>query len=157
MRSKIAWVQGHSLQISDGSRSKFFDPGGLGQPFMVWVWIWKISPKNVKFSSLRIKKNLFGSGWKVPRSKAGQPLIYCRSKVSSGRVRTHLYFRSPVICPTEKKVISFFHSYILFAHALQNTIHLQLFMSEICPPYTQRDRCEAFNWKTQIITNVQLW
>jgi len=28
------------------------------------------------------KKNLFGSGQKVPRSKAGQPLIYCGSKVS---------------------------------------------------------------------------
>jgi len=27
---------------------------GLGQPFMVWVWVWKISPKNVKF---------FPSGW----------------------------------------------------------------------------------------------
>jgi len=37
---------------SDGSRSKIFDPGwvGSGQPSMVWVWILKISPKNVKFS-----------------------------------------------------------------------------------------------------------
>jgi len=36
---------------------------GSGQPFMVWVWIWKISPKNVKFSifSLRVKK--FSYGW----------------------------------------------------------------------------------------------
>jgi len=32
------------------------------------------------------QKNLFGSGQKVPRSKVGWPLIYCRSKVSSGRV-----------------------------------------------------------------------
>jgi len=88
--------------ISDGSRSKIFDPGQVGsifcgsgwvrsgQPFMVWVWIWKISPKKVKFFnfSLRVKKNLFGSGQKVPGSKVG--LIYCRIKVSSGRVRAHL-------------------------------------------------------------------
>jgi len=43
-----------------------------------------------QFFSLRVKKNLLGSGQKVPGSKAGRPLIYCRSKVSSGRVRTHL-------------------------------------------------------------------
>jgi len=64
-----------------------------GQPFMVWVWIWEISPKIVKFFnlSLRIKTNLFGSGQKVTGSKAGRSLIYCGSKVSSGRVRSHLY------------------------------------------------------------------
>jgi len=54
---------------------------------MAWVQIWKISPKNVNFFnfSLRVKKNLFGSSRKVPGSKAGQPLIYCRSKVSLGQ------------------------------------------------------------------------
>jgi len=31
-------------------------------------------------------KNLFGSGQKVSGSKVGKPLIYCRSKVSSGQV-----------------------------------------------------------------------
>jgi len=30
--------------------------------------------------------NFFPSGQKVPRSKVGQPLIYCRSKVCLGRV-----------------------------------------------------------------------
>jgi len=30
-------------------------------------------------------------GQKVPGSKLGQPLIYCRSKVCSGQVRAHLY------------------------------------------------------------------
>jgi len=89
---------------SDGSGSKYFDPGrvgsifcgsgrvGLGQPFMVWVWIWKISPKNVKFSIFcpSGQKNLFRSGRKVPESEAGQPLIYSGSKVSSGQVRAHL-------------------------------------------------------------------
>jgi len=90
----------HSLiiqypRISDGSGSKIFDPGrvGSGQSFMVWVWICKIFPKNNKFCNFfpSGQKNLFGSGQKVPGLKAGQPLIYCWSKVSSGRVRAHLY------------------------------------------------------------------
>jgi len=46
---------------------------------MVWVWVWKILPKNVKFF------NFSPSGQKVPGSKAGQPLIYCRLKESSGQ------------------------------------------------------------------------
>jgi len=54
---------------------------GLGQPSMVWVWVWKISPKNVKFFSLRVKKKSLWGG-----SKASRPLIYCKSKVSSGQV-----------------------------------------------------------------------
>jgi len=56
---------------------------------MVWVWILKFSPKNVKFFNffyLRLKKNLFRSGQKVPGSMAGWPLIYCGSRVCSGRV-----------------------------------------------------------------------
>jgi len=68
-----------------------------GQPFMVWFWIWKISPKNVKFliffPCFWIKKNLFGLGQKVPGSKAGWSFIYCGSKVSSGRVRS-----GPISC-----------------------------------------------------------
>jgi len=55
-------------------------------------WIWKISPKNAKLFNFfpLYKKNLFGLGQKVPGLKAGWPLIYCRSKVCSGRVRAHL-------------------------------------------------------------------
>jgi len=34
------------------------------------------------------QKNLICLGQKVPGSKAGRPLIYCGSKVSSGRVRS---------------------------------------------------------------------
>jgi len=37
-------------------------------------------------------KNLFGSGQKVPGSKADQPLIYCGSKVSSGLVGSLVKF-----------------------------------------------------------------
>jgi len=90
-----------SLSDSDGSGSNFFDPGRVGsifcgsgrvesgQPFMVWVRIWKISPKNVKFSNfLPFGSKKIASGRKVPGSKPGRPLIYCGSKVSSGRVES---------------------------------------------------------------------
>jgi len=40
-----------------------------------------------QFFPLRVKKRLFGLGQKVPGSKAGWPLIYCRSKVSSAWVK----------------------------------------------------------------------
>jgi len=56
--------------------SIFRSSGQLGQPSMAWVWIWKISPKNVKFSIF------FPSG----QVKKYQPLIYCGSKVYLGRV-----------------------------------------------------------------------
>jgi len=66
---------------------------GLGQPFMVWVWIWEISPKNVKFFNFFLfgsKKIFSGQVRKYPgQRRVG--LLYCRSKVSSGWVRAHLY------------------------------------------------------------------
>jgi len=63
---------------------------GLGQPFMVWVRIWKFSPKYVKFFNFFPlgQKNIFRLGQNVHRSRAGGPLIYCGSKVSSRWVRS---------------------------------------------------------------------
>jgi len=46
------------LFTSDGSGSKILT--GLGKLFMFWVWIWKISLKNIKFF------NFFPSGQKNP-------------------------------------------------------------------------------------------
>jgi len=43
-----------------------------------------------QFFLFRSKKNLFGSGQKVPWSKAGWPPIHCGSKESLGRVKAHL-------------------------------------------------------------------
>jgi len=43
-------------------------------------------PLKMSIFSHQVKKNLFGSGRKVPGSMAGWPLIYCGSKVSLGRV-----------------------------------------------------------------------
>jgi len=39
------------------------------QPFMVWIWVRKISPKNVKFF------NFYPSGKKIPGLKEDRPLI----------------------------------------------------------------------------------
>jgi len=72
----------------------FFCSGWVRQ--MVWVWIWKISPKNIKvfnFFPFRSKKISLGRVEKYLGRKGRQPLIYCGSKVSSGRVRAHLYFK----------------------------------------------------------------
>jgi len=70
---------------SDGPGSKFFYPDrvGSGQPSMPWAWVRKISPKNVKFYNFFFsdKKKSLRVG-----SKAGGPLIYHGSKVSSGQV-----------------------------------------------------------------------
>jgi len=74
---------------------------GPDQKFLTWVGSaiyslglklenFPLERKTFQFFSLRIKKNLFVSGRKVPGSKPGRPLIYCGSKVSSGRVRAHL-------------------------------------------------------------------
>jgi len=78
----------HYILISDGSRSTFC---GLGWVSHLWFGFesWKFPPKMSNFSifSFQVNNYLFGSGQKVPGSKAGRPLINCGSKVSSGRVR----------------------------------------------------------------------
>jgi len=48
-----------------------------GQPYLVWVWIWKISPINHNFLPFW-SKNLIMSSQKVPWAKPGRPFIYCR-------------------------------------------------------------------------------
>jgi len=94
--SFTAFLRAYSACTSDGSGSKIFDPCrvnflwlGSGQPFMVWVRIWKISPKNIKFF------NFFPSGQKkfLPvmsestRVKAGLAsyLLRVKSKLGSGQ------------------------------------------------------------------------
>jgi len=76
-----------SEDTSDGSGSNFFDPGRVSH---LWFGLkfgkFCLKTSNFQFFSLRVKKNCFGSGQKVPGSKPGRPLIYCGSKVSSGRV-----------------------------------------------------------------------
>jgi len=74
------------LACSDGSGSKIFDPTS-GQPSMVWVWIWKISPKNVKFF------NFFPFRSKSTRVKGGSAsyLLRVKNKLRSGQVKAHLY------------------------------------------------------------------
>jgi len=59
---------------------------GLGQPYMVCVWIWKISPKNVNFFPSDQKKFL-GVGFKSTRVKGGLAsyLLRVKSKLGSGQ------------------------------------------------------------------------
>jgi len=85
-------VQWPLLHCSDGSRLKFFDPGRVRH---LWFGLeFGKFPLNMSNFSIFFplgQKNCFGSGRKVPGSKPGRLLIYCGSKVSSGRVRAHLY------------------------------------------------------------------
>jgi len=69
-----------------GLGQKILTQVGSDQPSMVWVWIWKISNKNVKFFNFfpLDQINIFGSGQKVPGSKVGGHLNYCGSKVCLG-------------------------------------------------------------------------
>jgi len=82
---------------SAGSGSKYFDPGSIGSIFccsgqVSHLWFgfefgkFPLKMSNFQFFSLRVKKNLFGLGQKVPGSKMGWPLIYCGSKVCSAGV-----------------------------------------------------------------------
>jgi len=78
-----------------GPGQNFLTRIGSGRVSHLWFgfefgkFLLKVSNFSIFF--LSGQKNLFGSGQKVPGSKAGSPLINCGSKVSSGRVRAHLY------------------------------------------------------------------
>jgi len=74
---------------SDGSGSKYFDPGQVGSIFcgsgrVRHLWF------GFEFEKFALKMSIFcPSGQKKSLrvgSEVGRPLIYCRSKVSSDRV-----------------------------------------------------------------------
>jgi len=78
-----------------GPGQKFLTQVGSGQVSYLW-FVFEFGKFHLKMSNFSIffpshQKNLFRLGQKVSRLKAGWPLIYCGSKVSSGRVRAHLY------------------------------------------------------------------
>jgi len=85
----VAWcylVMGPGLKIFTWVGSIFCGSGQVGSV----IWGLGLNFKNFplkcqifQFFSLRIKKNCFGSGRKVPGSKPGRHLIYCGSKASS--------------------------------------------------------------------------
>jgi len=82
----LGWQGIDGGKSKDGSRLKIFDPGqflwlGSGRVSHLWFGFGKFPLKTSNFSIY------FSSGQKVPGSKAGWSLIYCRSKGSSGRVR----------------------------------------------------------------------
>jgi len=96
--SMHSWL-GIVITCSDGSGSKIFDPGrvnflwlGLGrsgQPSMVWVWVWKISPKNIKFFNFFTfgSKKSLRVGSESTRVKGGLAsyLLQVKSKLGPGQ------------------------------------------------------------------------
>jgi len=78
---------------SDGSGSKFFDPGrfnflwlGSGQPFMVWDWFWKKFPlktSNFSIISPSVQKKYLQVGSKSTRVKgrSASYLLRVKSKI----------------------------------------------------------------------------
>jgi len=80
IRIEILFQHGHVVKIVMGPVQKIWPgPGGVhflllgsGEPSLVWVW--KISPKNTKFSffSPLGQKNLFRSGQKYAQAGSGK-------------------------------------------------------------------------------------
>jgi len=61
----LGWdvVMGAGQKFLTWDRSIFFALVGMGQPSLVWIWVWKISDKNPKFFSFSPsdpKKYLWG-------------------------------------------------------------------------------------------------
>jgi len=134
-----------SKKIASGRVRKY--PGqsrvGLGR-----VGSGPISTKNVKFFNfcpLAQKKSLRVG------SKAGQPLIYCRSKISSGRVRAHLYFFM-----MRKKSINLHQKFITISiFILINGKHHNFIFSIICFNISQNHWYTWCNYsKVNIVHNI---
>jgi len=97
----------------------------MGHIFKWWVRVKNIWSRLDQFFVARVRsaiyglreKNLFGSGQKLPGSKAGQPLNYCGSKVSSGQVRS----QGPSLINL--------HSYLSLICCLNNFFMIGLFIS----------------------------
>jgi len=90
---KILSIEIH--ETSDGSESKFFDTSRVGSAIFgldLALDNFPLKSQISQFLPLGSKKS-HRVGSKVPRSKLGRPLVYCRSKVCSGRVRAHLYIK----------------------------------------------------------------
>jgi len=67
---------------------KFLTRVGLGQPVMVWDWIWNFSPKNVKFFNFfpfGSKKSFrVGSESTLVKGGLASYLLQIKSKLGSG-------------------------------------------------------------------------
>jgi len=89
--SEVVMGPGQKFLTQIGSGQLFVARVGSGQPFMVWVRIWKISPKNVFFPS--DQKKSFRVGSESTRVEAGSAsyLLRVKSKLGSGQVRAHLH------------------------------------------------------------------
>jgi len=90
-RQPFIWERlGSEWWLVMGPGQKFLTRVGSGRVSHLWFGL-EFGKFPLKTSNFSIfypsgQKNCFGSGRKVPGSKPGRPLIYCGSKVSSGRV-----------------------------------------------------------------------
>jgi len=76
-----------------GPGHKFLTQVRLGQSSMVWVCIWKISPKNIKFFNFfPFGSKKISSGWvkQYPGQRRVGLLSTAGQKLGPGRVRAHL-------------------------------------------------------------------
>jgi len=72
--------------VMSPARSKIFDPGQVSHLWLGYGFgKFPLIASNFSIFCPSGQKNVIGSGQKVPGSKPGRPLIYCRSKVWSGQ------------------------------------------------------------------------
>jgi len=88
--SCLWWYWLHVGSLVMGPGQKFLTRERLGQPSMVWVWVWKISPKNIKFFhffTFRSRKSLrIGSESTQFKGRSASSLLRVKSKLGSGQV-----------------------------------------------------------------------
>jgi len=119
-----------------GPGQKFFDPGRVrsGQPFMVWVWIWKISAKNLKFSNFFpfTSKNYHWCRSKsiCVKDRAASYFLRVKSIVGLGHLYSNSSHHSLKIKSGEQKFIKRNHqvsvkNHLLYRHFQQRICHFE--------------------------------
>jgi len=137
------------INSSDGYGSKIFDPGwfgsnfccsgwvGSGQPSLIWVWIWKISPKNIKFFNfLPIgSKKCHWVRLKSTRVRAGSASYLLQVKSMFGSGQGQSLISSFCSLYTNKDVTAFlslhvvFYSYLIVLESYESKILRYFFKS----------------------------
>jgi len=96
---------------------------GSGQPSLVWVWIWKFSPKNPKFFSFLTfgSKKCHRVGLKSTRVKAGSAsyLVRVKSMLGSGQG------------PSLLSMMFSFKAFILISPLLCKRTHIPIISSSV--------------------------
>jgi len=102
-----------------GPSQIFFDPDRVGSNFCC------LSQRSLVCVCVWVKKNLIGSGQKLPGSKPAWPLIYCGSKVRSGQGPSLLKTKDTKMVFFNFKVHPVFHFDISTESQISSSPHLQ--------------------------------